>query len=113
MKRKPVPLHSGKRGKSAAKNTSTKSKKKKTLRHVPSDSESDGNISLHDDSDMDASDGSDSESNALVHANESIQSLSTDNFNENDYVLVKCQSSKNNVEIYFVAIIKKTTKICF
>lgn len=76
------------------------------MRHNQSDSESDGNISLHDDSDMDTSDGeSDLESNALNEGG-LIQSFRKENLNESDYVLVKCHSTKNNVEMYFVAITK-------
>ncbi|CAG4932395.1 unnamed protein product [Colias eurytheme] len=109
MKRKPVTFNLGKRGKSTPKNTSKKSQKYKSLRCDQSDSESDGNISLHDNSDMDASDrGSDPESdNDLVHENKSMQSLREENINESDYVLVKCHSTKSNVEKYFVAIIKR------
>lgn len=103
IKRKPVPFNLGKR-----KSTPKKSKKKKTLQH----NQSDGNISLHDDSDMDASDGgSDPDFNDFVHEGEN--SLRKENLNERDYVLVKCHSTKNNVEIYFVATIKRKDENMF
>lgn len=85
MKRKPPTLKLGKRGKSTPKNTSKNSKKKKTIRNNESDSESDGNISLHDDSDLDVSDGR-SDSDAIVDAGDSVESLKNENLNNCDCI---------------------------
>lgn len=63
---------------------------------------------------MDASDSLSSfEFDAQVSEKESIQYLRNEDLNENDYVLVKCHSTKNDAQMYFVAIIKEKTKICF
>lgn len=114
IKCKPSIVPLSKRGKSTAKNTSTKTKKKKTSRGDQSNSESDGNISLHDDSDMDASDSlSSSEFDAQIAEGESIQYLRNKDLNENDYVLVKCHSTKNDAQMYFVAIIKRKDESMF
>lgn len=65
MKRKPSVLPLSKRGKCFPENNT--SKKKKPLPIYQSNSESDGNISFHDDSDMDVMDGqSNSESDSLM-----------------------------------------------
>ncbi|CAH1636479.1 unnamed protein product [Spodoptera littoralis] len=112
MKRKPSILPLSKRGKCMPKNKTYK--KKKPLPKYQSNSESDGNISFHDDSDMDLTDGqSNSESNYLVDERESIQSLTNESLNENDYILVKCHSAKKESQTYFVAFIKRKDQNMF
>lgn len=103
MKHKSPTLNLDKRGKSTPKQTFKRYKKK---RSDEADSESNGNISFHEDSDMDTSDGrSDSESNALVDNGDWIISCRSENLNASNNVLVKCHCTKNNDIMYFVAII--------